>query len=139
MSDGRSHDLSRPDVLKRQEGIALAFRKKWNNLMVALCCAIWFSVGMPTTLNHLYPKWDSAIEHAAAVAAAMIISVAFLIYRMHDYKCPNCKNIPQGEYFSISGEMYYGKGINLIPKVCRSCGSFLSIRAIQKACVAKEP
>jgi hypothetical protein len=138
MNKHKSPNLSNSEILKRQTAIAYAFRKKWNNLMATLLFAIWFSIGLPSTLNYFYPGWDAEIRYAALAAAAMIISIAFLIYRMYAYKCPNCKHIPQGEYWSFSGKVHYGKGINLIPKVCRSCGSFLSLRAIRKACAAQK-
>ncbi len=138
MNNKTPPDLSRPDILKQQLAIAYEFRKRWNNLIVALLLAFWFGLGFPVTLNCLYPGWDSKIEHALLVATAFIASIAFLIYRMHTYKCPNCKNIPQGEHLSFAGEVHYGKGINLAPKICRSCGSFLSLRGIHKACAAQK-
>ena len=116
-------DLDDSTSVEEQKLNAKRFRKPWLvTIGTGLCFFVAGYIG-----SYLAP--NSSLPILIGMPFGIVCILSGLIW----YKCPACKRVPPGTFYSIgSSEVSYNKGIHPFPSRCAHCGAYLSTWALNR-------
>lgn len=116
-------DLSSDEVKAEQSVNVAIFRKRQLR--------VWFGFGSvffgPLVLDAFLGKQNDVV-----IVGFVFVSIIFVVFALLLYKCPNCATQPLDVSCSIADDARYNKGVHSFPVRCRTCGFYLSGRALKK-------